>query len=218
MFATLRSRIKQAVRASVAPCRLAAPGGVLLTFDDGPHPDVTPAVLDRLKQYGTRGLFFVVGRRIARAPHLLARIEREGHLLGNHSFLHVPASRLGLWGYAHDLECCQTAVAARIGTRPTLFRPPFGELSSTTLLAARYCGLHPVYWTLDAQDWRCRTPDDAIGVAERIVATVKAREIVLLHDDHPDVLTILDRLLPVLQQRDLLRAAQPMHWGVRKIG
>lgn len=198
MTATLRSRIKDSLPSVVWRSRLEPESGdsVLLTFDDGPHPDVTPAVLDRLRDYHVPAVFFVVGRRVAAAPHLLRRIEAEGHEIGNHSFLHVASRRLGFWGYRHDLQCCQEVVTGRTGRRPTLFRPPFGELSPTTLAAAHSLGLRPVGWSLDVEDWRCRTPATARGAAERLLREVRGRDIVLLHDDHEGVLTILDRVLP----------------------
>jgi peptidoglycan/xylan/chitin deacetylase (PgdA/CDA1 family) len=205
MAPTLRSRIKSLLSSGLVQRRLCAlaAGSVLLTFDDGPHPDITPAVLERLKRHRARAVFFVVGQRIARAPHLLRRIEHEGHLLGNHSFLHMRAKSLGFWGYRHDVSCCQTAIAKQMGSVPALFRPPFGELSPTTMLVARSLGLSPILWSLDTNDWRCRTSQDAEAVAERMLRVVQGREIMLLHDDHPGVLTILDRVLPVLQERGL---------------
>jgi peptidoglycan/xylan/chitin deacetylase (PgdA/CDA1 family) len=176
---------------------------VLLTFDDGPHPRVTPAVLDRLRQYEARAVFFVVGRRVAAAPRLLCRIRDEGHLLGNHGFLHVRAERLGFWGYQQDLHSGQEVIAAQTGERPTLFRPPFGQLSPTTVTAARGLGLRLMGWSLDSQDWSCRTAEAAQRAAEQLLQEVQPRDIVLLHDDHDGVVRILDRVLPALKAQGL---------------
>lgn len=203
------ARIKDQILSSVALRRLGpeVPGTVLLTFDDGPHPRVTPAVLDRLAAHGARAVFFVIGRRIANAPELLHRIEAEGHVIGNHSFRHERGAALGFRGYRADVRACQEAIHEHTGRGPVLFRPPFGERSLTTLLAARSLGLRPMLWSLDEQDWRCRTHDTAGPTAERMIAKVQSRDVVLLHDDHDGVLTILDRMLPVLCDRgfDLAR-------------
>jgi peptidoglycan/xylan/chitin deacetylase (PgdA/CDA1 family) len=202
--------------AGLCPRRLGAEYGdsVLLTFDDGPHSRITPAVLDRLAAYDTRAIFFVVGRRIAAAPALLRRIEGAGHVIGNHSFRHERGKHLGFRGYRADLRRCQHAIHAETGQFPVLFRPPFGERSPTTLLAARSLGLSPVTWSLDAEDWRCRTAAEAVPTAERLVQAVRPRDVVLLHDDHEGVLTILDRLLPVLQERGL-DLASGVDWRIR---
>jgi peptidoglycan/xylan/chitin deacetylase (PgdA/CDA1 family) len=207
----LRERIRELWWAGVCMRRLgsAASGSVLLTFDDGPHPRITPAVLDRLAEHGARGVFFIVGRRIARAPELLRRIVGAGHIIGNHSFQHERARCVGLRAYCRDLCRCQTAVIEQTGRAPVLFRPPFGEVSATTVLAARWHGLRPVAWSLDSEDWQYRTPEDAPRTVERVLANVRARDVILLHDDHLGVLAILDRLLPSLKERglDLARGA-----------
>ena len=77
---------------------------VLLTFDDGPHPESTPVVLELLKQYNARAIFFVVGARIQRAPHLLKIILDEGHAIGNHSYSHPIEKQFWLAPYLRDLK------------------------------------------------------------------------------------------------------------------
>jgi peptidoglycan/xylan/chitin deacetylase (PgdA/CDA1 family) len=152
----------------------------------------------------------VVGRCIRRAPHLLERIAREGHRIGNHSHRHVRARPLGFWGYRRDLLRCQIEINSRVGAVPNLYRPPFGQLSVTTLLTARCLGLQPVTWSLDSGDWRCRTPHDIRQAANVIVSKARPRDIILMHDDKPGVLAILDRILPALSTRglDLTRGAE----------
>ena len=106
-----------------APCT-----GVALTFDDGPHPERTPAVLDLLAQHGQRATFFVIGENVRRYPALVRRIVAEGHALGLHSNSHSwmfncwPPGRV-----QRDLECCGAAIADVTGRpAPVLFRPPMG--------------------------------------------------------------------------------------------
>jgi peptidoglycan/xylan/chitin deacetylase (PgdA/CDA1 family) len=174
---------------------------VLLTFDDGPHRRVTPQVLDRLREYGVRAVFFVVGRRIEQAPELLRRIVTEGHAIGNHSFRHERVRPLDLLGYRRDLLRCQALIERHSGTRPRLFRPPFGQLSPASLAAPLSLGLRTVGWSLDSGDWRCKTAAGAQQAADSILQRLMPRDIVLLHDDNPAVLTILDRILPVMTLR-----------------
>ena len=181
------------------PGPAAEPGRVRLTFDDGPHPDITPAVLDRLTEYGHAAAFFLVGRLVAAAPHLPAAIRAAGHVLGNHTFSH----RRPVWHDSAvslaDVARCQDAVPGA-----THFRPPFGRLTPGLWRAARRLGLAPAGWSLDAHDWRCRTADDAVACANRLIAAARPGDVILLHDDRPTVLPLLDALLPGLRRRGLL--------------
>jgi peptidoglycan/xylan/chitin deacetylase (PgdA/CDA1 family) len=188
------------LRACAAVHTLRRQGGreVLLTFDDGPHPEVTAGVLDRLKLFGARAAFFVVGNRIPRAPHLLRRALAEGHLIGNHSFAHHLDRPPWLVPYVKDLARCQRAIEAITGQRPRLFRPPLGRISVASLLAPRCLGLRAVYWSVDPRDWRLRDPGEARACGERLTAAVSPGDIILLHDDNPCVLSVLDALLPSL--------------------
>jgi peptidoglycan/xylan/chitin deacetylase (PgdA/CDA1 family) len=173
---------------------------VLLTFDDGPHAEVTPAVLDRLKRFDAHAAFFVVGERIAHAPSVLERMRAEGHLIGNHTYSHPLGRPPGLAAYLHDISRCQDAVHQQLGERPTLFRPPQGRISLGSVAAPRWLGLQTIYWSIDPADWRLRTRRAARAVGRRLTGEVGAGDIVLLHDDNPCVLTVLDVLLPALAE------------------
>jgi peptidoglycan/xylan/chitin deacetylase (PgdA/CDA1 family) len=184
-------------RLALAPFARARANGraVLLTFDDGPHPEHTPAVLDRLAAFGARAAFFLVGARVA-DPALVARIARAGHALGNHTFAHaVPR----WWGLRTDVRACQKVVPGA-----TLFRAPFGKLTPAQWWAARRERLACVHWALDSGDWRCRTDADARVCAREVLELVRPGDVLLLHDDHPRAGAVLDELLPGLAARGLL--------------
>jgi peptidoglycan/xylan/chitin deacetylase (PgdA/CDA1 family) len=205
----LRSRVKRLIPRSVAIQRLrwSPHPTILLTFDDGPHPDITPRVLERLERHGARGVFFVIGRRARRAPQLVARIRSAGHLIGNHSHLHrdgyvVPtASQASFVRYYNDCARCQTIIARSTGAPPPLFRPPGGRITFTTMLAPRLLGMRSVLWTREVADWSFRHSDEAEAGAAELVRSIAPRDIVLLHDDNRHVLELLDRVLPVLRSR-----------------
>ena len=100
---------------------------VSLTFDDGPHPDVTPRLLDLLRERGVRGTFFLIGREVERYPELVRRIVAEGHVLGNHTATHSSM----FWAHSrvrlrHEIEAAQRAIEAAAGVRCRLFRAPVG--------------------------------------------------------------------------------------------
>ena len=207
MGTTTRNRMRSAVKALLPAAlvvrRLARRVGnsVLLTFDDGPDPEVTPAVLERLDSYGARAAFFVVGKRVERTPNVLLDIQQRGHVIGNHSYHHAKTSRHGFFGYRQELQQCQQLLEKHTGKRPRLFRPPWGRLTPTSLLAPKSLGLTTVTWSLDPEDWSCRTADDAKRAADYAVGHLHPGDIVLLHDDNPAVLTILDTVLPELERR-----------------
>ena len=174
---------------------------VLLTFDDGPHPEVTPAVLARLAAVGARAVFFVVGSRIDKAPHLLADILEAGHLIGNHSHAHWIARPPAAAIYVEDLLQCQRRIEALTGHRPRLFRPPLGHLSPGCLMAARAHRLKIVHWSLDSGDWQLRDSARVAECAERLLGNAAPRDIVLMHDDNPFVPEVLDAVLGELSDR-----------------
>jgi peptidoglycan/xylan/chitin deacetylase (PgdA/CDA1 family) len=178
---------------------------VLLTFDDGPNPRTTPAVLDCLERYRARAIFFVVGRFVRAAPGLVREILKRGHLVGNHTHLHhnrrhverSPSFRF----YWKDARRCQEMVLAATGMEPRLFRPPGGRITPATLLVPLVLGMRCVQWSLDSNDWRFRTSDEVRTGAKALLARVASRDIVLLHDNRPTAVELLETLLPVLTAR-----------------
>ncbi len=176
---------------------------VLLTFDDGPHPDVTPGVLDRLSSFGARAVFFVVGNRIDLAPNLLSRILDEGHWLGNHTFAHPNDRQMAYREYKGDLTKCQEAIFRHTSVRPHFHRPPMGKLSIASLLAPKRLGLTTLTWSCSAEDWRYQSDAAAVRRAEEMSIATRPRDILLFHDEWSHVLMTLDILLPALVSRGL---------------
>jgi len=120
--------------------------GVALTFDDGPDPDATPAVLDALAAAGARAVFFLVGEQVEAHPELARRVAEEGHVVALHGFRHVEHDELGAEAHA-DLERGSAVVAAATGAEPRLFRPPYGRFTEESYRAVGELGLVPVYWS-----------------------------------------------------------------------
>jgi peptidoglycan/xylan/chitin deacetylase (PgdA/CDA1 family) len=179
---------------------------VLFTFDDGPHPDGTVQVLEVLRRYRARAVFFVIGARIDRAPFLLQRILDEGHLLGNHSYSHDRDVGFGFARYQADLQRCQDSIQWLTGVRPTLFRPPLGQLTLRSVIASRALGLRSVFWSVDSGDWRLRSDDHVTPCAERLENALSGpglQEIVLMHDERTYTAMVLDRTLRMLVERGI---------------
>jgi peptidoglycan-N-acetylglucosamine deacetylase len=149
---------------------------IALTFDDGPDPATTPAILDVLARHGMRATFFLVGERAARHPDLVRRIAGEGHEIGNHSWDHPSLPTLPSRAVADQLRRTRAALAPH---GEALMRPPFGNQTLRTWLAARRLGYRVVIWTVMGEDWR---DDAAETIAGRILARAAPGAIVLLHD------------------------------------
>lgn len=154
------------------------PGSVSLTFDDGPHPVGTPAVLDRLDALGLRGTFFCVGWRAERDPGAVAEIRRRGHVVGTHGYAHVHHLARGPRWVRRDLERADAAMAGA-GMAPRWFRPPYGQVTGATLGIARARGWETVLWSAWGREWA--TPDPA-AVAARVTRRLRPGAVVLLHD------------------------------------
>ena len=179
----------------------ASESGIEFTFDDGPNPAVTPRVLERLATHGIRATFFVLGRNVLRHRSTLRQIHAAGHRIGNHSLTHPRFGHLDYRAIRREILHCQHAVEDVLGIAPTEFRPPYGRITPSVVLAARRTGMKLTNWSLDTGDWRCRNDWDAASCAEQTVELLRPRDILLFHDNHPWIAAILDRLLPELGRR-----------------
>jgi peptidoglycan/xylan/chitin deacetylase (PgdA/CDA1 family) len=165
------------------PSRLDPPRGVALTFDDGPHPHGTPAVLDALDAAGAVATFFLVGEQVARYPTIPEQIVAAGHEIGLHGYRHRLLLRRSMRALAADLDHALDLIVAATGREPTCYRPPYGVFSSGALRLVRELGLTPLLWSRWGRDWgEHETP---AAIARRATRDLTAGDVVLLHDaDH----------------------------------
>ena len=154
-------------------------GGVALTFDDGPHPQGTPAVLEVLAAHGVLATFFLVGEQVSRRPALAAEIAAAGHTVGLHGHRHRCQLRLTPRRIADDLERGADAIARATGVEPELHRPPYGIYSAAGLKLARR-SYRPVLWSRWGKDWRRFTTPGRI--AARAASELDDGDVILLHD------------------------------------
>src|SRR5262249_12790075 len=130
-----------------------AGNSVSLTFDDGPHPELTPRILDALSEFGAKATFFMIGERAGAQPDILRRIIAEGHTLGSHTQHHVDLSRTG-YGTARR-ECRESReILNQAGAKVTYLRPPWGKMSPFTLPAVAASGMAVALWTMDSMDYQ----------------------------------------------------------------
>jgi peptidoglycan/xylan/chitin deacetylase (PgdA/CDA1 family) len=154
-------------------------GRVLLTFDDGPDEDGTPAVLDALDEIGARATFFMLGEQLMRHQDVGREVVARGHEVALHGFGHEKHERLTPQQARDDLARGLGAVEAATGRRPRFYRPPYGRFSDASYEACRKLELEPVYWSSWGLDWEQIPAERIADVAGRDLAD---GVIVLLHD------------------------------------
>ncbi len=167
-----------------------------MTFDDGPHPQHTPRLLDMLKQRGIKATFFVVGQNAAQYPEILKRIAAEGHELANHSYTHPILNPLGEGGIREQLDKTHQAVLGATGVTMKLLRPPYGALTENMRRwTYQSFGYRTILWDVDPLDWKVR---DAARVQSEILGHARAGSIVLAHDIHKSTVDAMPETLDAL--------------------
>jgi peptidoglycan/xylan/chitin deacetylase (PgdA/CDA1 family) len=156
------------------------PDHVALTFDDGPDPLSTPAILDQLDLLHWQATFFLLGPMVRRAPALAAELAARGHEIAVHGDEHRSHLQRTPNAIRDDVARARDSIAVATGVEPAWFRPPYGALSAGSLAAAHQLGLRPVLWTTWGRDWRAEaTPATVVAdVAEGL----RPGATVLLHD------------------------------------
>jgi peptidoglycan/xylan/chitin deacetylase (PgdA/CDA1 family) len=153
---------------------------IALTFDDGPHPVLTPRLLDILAARGVRATFYVIGRRVRHGLDALRRIAAEGHEIGNHTWSHPSLLGHSDAAVLGELDRTTRAIHDAVGRPPVTMRPPYGNFmprQSRMVMQAR--GLPTVMWSVDPEDWRRPGP---WAVADHILSRSHPGAIVLAHD------------------------------------
>lgn len=174
---------------------------VYLTFDEGYEAGTTPAILDTLKAHGVRAAFFITGSYLEREPELVARMLREGHVVGNHTLSHPSLPALADEEAAAEIRGLETAFRQRFGQRMRFLRPPMGEFSERTLAVARQLGYRAVFWSFAYRDWetdRQPTPEEAFRT---VTSAVHPGAVLLLHAVSSANAQALDRILSELEAR-----------------
>ncbi|MBK3801922.1 polysaccharide deacetylase family protein [Azospirillum brasilense] len=168
-----------------------------LTFDDGPHPAVTPRILDILRGEGVRATFFPIGNVAVRHPRIIQRIVQEGHEVGNHSLTHPNMRTLST--EAQRAQIAETnRILAQAGADPVLFRPPAGRWNSDTLTAVDQEKMSPALWNVDTRDWFTR---DAGKIMAQLEATGTIGSVVLMHTTYNATAEALPRAIGLLRTR-----------------
>jgi peptidoglycan/xylan/chitin deacetylase (PgdA/CDA1 family) len=155
-------------------------GHVALTFDDGPDPRSTPAILDALDEIGWKATFFWLGSQVEKYPGLAGEVAGRGHEIGAHGYEHRSHLNHPAPWAIRDLRRAQDAISEVTG-RPVLwFRPPYGAVSASTIAAVRAGRVRLVLWTTWGRDWKDSSTADS--VVQCLEKTYHPGATVLLHD------------------------------------
>lgn len=165
---------------------------VALTFDDGPHPEHTPRLLDLLAAHRLRATFFVIGREAERYPALLRRMVAEGHTLGHHTWTHGEPAATSAEALLAELTRSDVLFLETVGFVPSLMRPPKGQLTLGKLAKLLADGRRVVLWSVDPKDYALTSSAELVTWAEG--AAFGAGDVILLHDVHPHCVAALPAL------------------------
>jgi peptidoglycan/xylan/chitin deacetylase (PgdA/CDA1 family) len=154
--------------------------GYALTFDDGPHPQGTPAMLEILDRERVRATFFLVGEQVLRNPAIAREIADAGHGIGLHCHRHRNLLRLTPRQVHEDIARARESIAAHTGCSPRLYRPPYGVLNASALRLARACGWRTLLWSHWGRDWEARAT--SASIATRVTDRAGEGAVLLLHD------------------------------------
>lgn len=172
--------------------RLSNTKQIALTFDDGPVAN-TNAILDILNEQGVRATFFCIGNHVKASPEIISRIDKEGHLIGNHSYYHTASFD---WqsskSMLNELDQTNKVISKLIDKTPKLFRPPYGVTNPNLAKAIRHSGLISIGWSVRSFDTVIKDEDKLI---ERILERIKGGDIILLHDTMSITHKILTNLI-----------------------
>jgi len=151
---------------------------ITLTFDDGPSEQFTGPVLDILREQQVPATFFVCGKNVEKHPDLLRRIVAEGHEVGNHTYSHLFVYFKSRRRIAEEIDRTQVVIEKVIGSRPKVFRPPYGARWFGLVPTLLERGMHLILWSATGYDWK----KDVEGITESALRELKPGAVLLLHD------------------------------------
>jgi peptidoglycan/xylan/chitin deacetylase (PgdA/CDA1 family) len=175
--------------------------GVCLTFDDGPHPEHTPRLLDVLRAHGVKATFFMIGREVEKYPQIVRRVAEEGHAVGGHSFSHAAPGETTARQLAEEVERTERLFEEVIGRRACLFRPPHGKLTGGKMWRLWRAGQGVMLWNVDPKDFACRSPQELAGKLDG--RSLRGGDVVLLHDNVPHAIHALPAVIDAARGRGL---------------
>ena len=171
---------------------------VVLSFDDGPRRETTPRVLDILKRYDVKAMFFVTGYGVRNNADLLERIAREGHAIGTHTVTHANLRRLTREQMLREITPVNEEVEKATRERVKYFRPPYGAYNQAALEVLKELNLQIMTWTTGSLDWQTKDP---ATVTRNVLNNVYPGAVVLMHDTHEHTVEALPGIIEGLRAK-----------------
>ena len=151
---------------------------VALTFDDGPNAKYTPLLLEGLRKRNIHATFFLLGENIPENEELLLRMQKDGHLIGCHTWSHVQLDKISPSSASREILKTNSLIYHITGTYPTCLRPPYGAWKKDLELPVT---MLPVFWDVDTLDWQSQNPESILDIVRK---NVQDGSIILMHDSY----------------------------------
>lgn len=168
---------------------------VALTFDDGPHPQYTPEMLEVLREKNVKATFFLLGEEVEKHPEIVKKIHEEGHVIGNHSYKHEQLSKLTMEKACAQVNRTNDLIYNITGVYPSYLRPPFGDWHEKLDCEAN---MVEVLWDVDPLDWSVQ---DHAKIVNKVLKNVKENDIILMHDGYETSVTAAKEIIDTLQKQ-----------------
>ena len=171
---------------------------IALTFDDGPHPTLTPRILEILVKYNVPATFFMVGQNVLNYPDAARAVIQAGHEVGNHTFTHPHIANLDEKAIFDEIGKCEDALEELCEYRPHILRTPQGALTSSLERCLLDDDYILVLWSLDTRDWENKS---TACIVQTVLNRVQAGDIILMHDfigHNSKTPEALEKMIPIL--------------------
>lgn len=177
---------------------------IALTFDDGPSEVTSNQVMDILQRYNVKGTFFLVGQNVSQYPQVVARMVRDGHVVGGHSWSHIQLQKATTESIVREVADTENAIYRVTGLRPAFVRPPYGSLNREGLEYLQRNGYKVINWSVDSLDWKY--PNDSRQVLINVFKDVRGGSIILFHtlpgeDPSEIIATVLPQVICTLKSQ-----------------
>lgn len=190
---------------------------ITLTFDDGPHPEYTPELLEVLDQYNIKANFFWLGICVDRYPEIAKAVYEKGHWIGLHGYEHISFPKLTFSQLKNSLEKTQLAIYKACGLEPKLMcdvRPPNGIFTPEILKSLHRWGYRSVMWSVVPEDWV--RPGISV-VVNRVIQQTYNGSIIVLHDGYyggQDVAKTVAEIIPILLTKNYQFISIDQMWRI----
>ena len=171
------------------------PPRVALTFDDGPNSKYTPMLLEGLRKRNILATFFLVGENIEGNEEILLEMQKDGHLIGNHSYHHVQLNKLSIEEATGEIEKTNRLIREWTGEVPVYIRPPYGAWSQEL---EKVVDMIPVFWNVDSLDWKLQNKEQVLSC---LSGQVKEGDVILMHDGYRSSVDAAFALVDHLQKQ-----------------